>query len=84
MIQAPDGRLFLLTNHPQNNVLIYDPDGTLLSTWTLQMSGAHGLTFHEGHLYICDTSGRVVRATLDGQIVLEASEPGQRRPLQAE
>lgn len=71
MIQVPDGRLFLLTNHNQNNVLIYDTKGALLGTWTLKLSGAHGLTFHDGHLYLCDTSGRVMKTTLDGQIVLE-------------
>ena len=75
MVQAPDGRLFLLTNHKQNNVLIYDVKGALLGHWTLGMSGAHGLTFHEGHLYICDTTGRVVKTTLDGQIVLELPDP---------
>ena len=60
MVQVPDGRLFLLTNHKQNNVLIYDMKGALLGQWTLGMSGAHGLTFHDGHLYICETTGRVV------------------------
>lgn len=30
MIQAPDGRLFLVTDHPKNNVLIYQTDGSLL------------------------------------------------------
>ncbi len=75
MVQVPDGRLFLLTNHRQNNVLIYDVKGALLGQWTLGMSGAHGLTFHDGHLYICETTGRVVKATLDGQIVLELPNP---------
>jgi peptidylamidoglycolate lyase len=75
MVQVPDGRLFLLTNHKQNNVLIYDTKGELLNTWTLGMNGAHGLTYHDGHLYLCDTTGRVVKATLDGRIVLELSAP---------
>ena len=35
MIQATDGRLFLVTDHPKNNVLIYQTDGTLLGQWTL-------------------------------------------------
>ena len=76
MVQAGDGRLFLLTNHKQNNVLIYDAAGTLLGTWTLGLSAAHGLTLNreangQEFLYITDNSGRVVKTTLDGQIMLE-------------
>jgi peptidylamidoglycolate lyase len=77
MVQVPDGRLFLLTNHAANNVLIYDVSGKLLGTWTLGFKAAHGLTFHDGHLYICDTQGRVVKTTLDGKIVLELEHPGK-------
>ncbi len=75
MVQVPDGRLFLLTNHPQNNILIYDTQGALLGTWTLKLGAAHGLTFAGEHLYICDNGGRVVKTTLDGQIVLELPHP---------
>jgi DNA-binding beta-propeller fold protein YncE len=76
MVQAADGRLFLLTNHKQNNILIYNTEGELLQTWTLNMSGAHGLTLHKDtsgkeHLYITDATGRVVKTTLEGQIELE-------------
>lgn len=77
MAQASDGRLFMLTNHAQNNVLIYDVKGALLGTWTLKFGGAHGLTLHreadgKEFLYITDPgSGRVVKATLEGQVVLE-------------
>jgi hypothetical protein len=83
MVQAADGRLFLLTNHKQNNVLIYDVKGALLGTWTLGLSGAHGLTLHseaEGKefLYLTDPgAGRVVKATLDGQTVLELPHPSK-------
>jgi peptidylamidoglycolate lyase len=77
MVQARDGRLFLLTNHKQNNILIYDPQGTLLDTWTLGFNGAHGLSQHQEpdgreFLYVTDTStGRVVKTTLAGAITLE-------------
>lgn len=72
MVQSNDGRLFLLTNHAQNNVLIYDVSGKLLSAWTLGFRGAHGLSIHKGFLYVTDTgTGRVVKATLDGKIELE-------------
>lgn len=76
MIQAGDGRLFLLTNHKQNNILIYNPAGALLGTWTLGLGAAHGLTLNreaDGRefLYVTDNSGRVMKTTLDGQVVLE-------------
>jgi hypothetical protein len=77
MVQAADGRLFLLTNHPKNNVLIYDKSGKVLQNWTLGFKGAHGLTLHRDpagreHLLITDTAtGQVVKTTLDGKIVLE-------------
>ncbi|MCA1964598.1 MAG: hypothetical protein LDL31_11685 [Prosthecobacter sp.] len=77
MAQAADGRLFMLTNHAANNVLVYAVDGTLLETWTLKMAGAHGLTLHRDdagkeHLYLTDPgTGRVVKTTLAGEVVLE-------------
>jgi peptidylamidoglycolate lyase len=83
MVQSGDGRLFLLTNHKQNNILIYDVKGALLRMWTLGLGGAHGLTLHreaEGKefLYITDpSSGRVMKATLDGQLVLELPHPAK-------
>ncbi len=81
MIQAADGRLFLLTNHKQNNILIYETQGKLLDSWTLGFGGAHGLSWHreangKEFLYITDTgAGRVVKTTLAGEIVLELPHP---------
>lgn len=76
MVQVADGRLFLLTNHAQNNVLIFSKAGALVGSWTLQMKGAHGLTLHREqsgteYLYVTDTGGRIAKTTLDGQVVLE-------------
>ncbi|MCP5556768.1 MAG: 6-bladed beta-propeller [Verrucomicrobiaceae bacterium] len=81
MVQASDGRLFLLTNQAKNNVLIYDVAGALLGAWTIGFRGAHGLTLHreaggKEFLYITDASaGRVVKTTLEGEIVLEIEPP---------
>jgi hypothetical protein len=78
MVQAADGCLFLLTNHKQNNVLIYNTAGKLLDAWTLQLGGAHGLSLHRNSLWITDTAtGRVVKTTLDGRIELELPHPAQ-------
>ena len=75
MIQAPDGRLFLLTDHPQNNIIIYDTDGNVQDSWTLNMRGAHGLTIDGEcdvpYLLITDTKGRVVKTDLKGNVLME-------------
>lgn len=67
-------RLFLLTDHPQNNMLVFDLDGKLLDSWTLAFKSAHGLTLareaDEEFLWICDPySATVVKTTLQGQVV---------------
>lgn len=80
MVMDNKGRLFLLTDHQKNNILIYDTSGKLLGSWTLDLAGAHGLSIHEEgeeeFLYITDTaSGRVVKTSLDGKIIMEVAPP---------
>ncbi|WP_373515127.1 6-bladed beta-propeller [Persicitalea sp.] len=80
MVQTRSRRLFMLTDEPKNNILIYDPSGKLLDHWTLNLKGAHGLTLHdeggEEFLYITDiSSGRVIKSTLSGKIVMELKNP---------
>ena len=83
MVQAGDGRLFLLTNEARNNVLIYDVEGALLETWTLKLGGAHGLTLHreadgKEFLYVTDAgAGRVIKTTLAGEVVMELPKAGK-------
>ncbi|MEN3941302.1 hypothetical protein WJU23_08410 [Prosthecobacter sp. SYSU 5D2] len=67
------GRLFVLTDNPQNNILILDPEtGALINQWTARMPGAHGLALvKEGDaevLFITDTVLHEVRKlSLDGK-----------------
>ncbi|GAA4235545.1 peptidylglycine monooxygenase-like protein [Postechiella marina] len=80
MVMDAKKRLFMLTDHPKNNMLIYDKSGKLLNSWTLNLKGAHGLTIHDENgtefLYITDASnGRVLKTTLNGNIVFEFSNP---------
>lgn len=80
MVMDANGRLFMLTDHQKNNILIYDTSGKLLGSWTLDLSGAHGLSIHdeggEEFLYLTDTaSGRVVKTTLGGVIIMELATP---------
>lgn len=59
MVASRDGRLFLLGDHPDNNVLIFDRSGKVLDAWGNHYPAGHGLTiFAEGEeevLFICDT-----------------------------
>ena len=80
MVQAPDGRLFLLTNHTANNVIVYDRSGEVLDSWGDAYPGAHGLTLSEeggeAFLWITDEkTGAVVKHTLDGREVLSLEPP---------
>lgn len=82
MVMNGQGRLYMLTDHPKNNILVYDTSGKLLDHWTLELPGAHGLTIHdEGgdeYLYITDPGlGRVIKSTLDGKIVMELDHPSR-------
>ncbi|NRB64642.1 MAG: 6-bladed beta-propeller, partial [Saprospiraceae bacterium] len=71
MVIDKRGRIFLLTNHTKNNILIYDQSGTLLDYWGTSYPGAHGLTLSEeggeSFLYITDTiRHEVIKTTLAG------------------
>lgn len=75
MVQVRDGGLFLLTDQPKNNILIYNKNGTLAGSWTLNLGGAHGLTLvsekDKEVLWITDTKGRVLKASLEGELLME-------------
>ena len=80
MVQVPDGRLFLLTNHTANNVVIYDRSGKVLDTWGDRYPGAHGLSLAmEGEtpfLWITDEKRhQVYKCTLDGRELLTLDWP---------
>jgi outer membrane protein assembly factor BamB len=80
MVMDKKGRLIMITDEIKNNIIIYSQSGKLLSTWGHEFPGGHGLTlFDEGGeevLFICDPeTGRVVKTTLDGKIVLELPNP---------
>ncbi|MEM9348257.1 MAG: hypothetical protein AAGB26_16740 [Planctomycetota bacterium] len=78
IVQAKDGRIFLLTDHVKNNIVIYEKCACFDSTWTLDFPGAHGLSIvTEGTgkdqrevLYITDIRlGKVVKTTLEGEVL---------------
>ncbi len=80
MVQDSRGRLLMLTNHTQNNVLIYDRSGKVLDTWGHDFPGAHGLTLtqegEEEFLFItCNTRHQVFKTTLDGRVLMTLDYP---------
>jgi hypothetical protein len=80
MVMDKKGRLIMVTDETKNNIIIYDRSGKLITTWGHEFPGGHGLTlFDEGGtevLFICDPeTGRVVKTTLDGKIILELPHP---------
>jgi sugar lactone lactonase YvrE len=85
MVQARDGRIFLLTNHTANNVIIYDQEGALLGKWGKEYPGAHGLTLFteqgEERLFITDHDRhQVYKTTLDGKVLLTLDSPAGTPP----
>jgi hypothetical protein len=48
MVQAGDGRLYLITNHKQNNVLVFDTAGKVVDAWSVGMGAGHGLSLERG------------------------------------
>ena len=82
MIQTKDGRIFLLTNHTKNNVIIYDRGGKLLGKWGTEFPGAHGFTLlvenGEEFFYITDHDRhQFFKTTLDGRILRTWDFPEQ-------
>ena len=80
MVQDKDGRLLLLTNHPKNNIIIYDRSGKVTGKWTLDLPGAHGLTLAdeggEQVLFITDEKlGKVFKTDLNGKVLMELGYP---------
>jgi len=82
MVMDKQGRIIMLTNHVQNNVIIYDQSGKLIEVWGTEFPGAHGLTINEEegieYLYISDNSlHQVIKTTMDGTIVMKLDYPAE-------
>lgn len=80
MVMDSSKRLIMLNNCAKNNVIIYDLQGKILKSWTLNSTTAHGLTIHqEGvkeFLYIClFGTAEVLKTTLEGEVVMRLKTP---------
>jgi hypothetical protein len=58
MVMDSKGRLFMIGDHTNNNILVFDKSGKLLDYWGTQYPGGHGLTLakegSEDFLFIAD------------------------------
>ncbi len=91
MVQVKDGRLFMIGDHWDNQMLVYDVSGTILDSWGSVWPGGHGLTLSdEGDdefLFVTDSGlwktggvsyrqrGRVTKIALDGREIFSISHP---------
>jgi hypothetical protein len=81
MVMDQRDRLFMTTDEPRNNIIVFDTGGKRLGSWSVDCPGAHGLTLWnaggEEFLFVTDPpSGKVVKTTLDGRVLLTISHPG--------
>ncbi|MBI1317975.1 MAG: 6-bladed beta-propeller [Candidatus Hydrogenedens sp.] len=88
MVEDKQGRIILLTNHTQNNVIVYDKAGNFLESWGNKYPGAHGLAIVEEDgkefLFITDHDlHKVFKTTLSGEevMVLDFPEESGLYPL---
>ena len=80
MVCLRNGEMILLTNHPENNIIRFNPDGKVTFSGCQSFPGAHGLTLgyenEEPFLVITDTDLHKVFITdLEGNIKKTFSAP---------
>lgn len=80
MVTDSSGRIYLLTDHTANNIIVYNKEGQLVGKWGTRFTGAHGLEIvKEGKrevLFITDLSlNRVFKTTLEGEVLMELTYP---------
>ena len=81
MVMDAKGRLIMVGDETKNNILIYDKSGKLLDSWGISYAGGHGLSLWnaggEDFLFICDTNGTVIKATLYGRELMRIGHPAK-------
>lgn len=91
MVQVKDGRLFMIGDHWDNQMLVFKPDGTILDSWGSGWPGGHGLTLSNENgaefLFVTDSglwksgsggyrqTGRVTKIDLSGKEIFSISHP---------
>lgn len=81
MATDSQGRILLLTNETQNNILIYSTGGKVQDRWGRNFPGAFGLTVHqegtEDFVYVTDVERhQVYKLSTLGRLALTIDYPG--------
>lgn len=81
MVMDSKGRLIMVGDETENNILIYDKSGKLLDSWGIRYKGGHGLSIWNGNgedfLFICDTEGSVIKTTTNGRELMLIGHPSE-------
>ncbi len=81
MAMDSKGRIFMTTTGADNNnLIVYDKSGKVLSSWGTDFPGAHGLSIwgegQEQFLFITDPeTHKVTKTTLDGSVLMTLNRP---------
>jgi DNA-binding beta-propeller fold protein YncE len=78
VLQVPDGRVFVFQRGPaSHDVTIFGPDEHAIGGWSAAFGTEHGMRLGpDGHLWLTDVGRhRVLKTTLDGEILLELGTP---------
>ena len=91
MVQVKDGRLFMIGDHRDNQMLVFKPDGSIVESWGTVWPGGHGLTLAnengEEFLFVTDSglwksgaaslrqTGRITKIDLTGREIFSISHP---------
>lgn len=81
MVLDTQGRIFMTTTGADNNnLIIYDKSGKVLTSWGTEFPGAHGLSIagegSDQYLLITDpNTHKVHKTTLDGQLIMTLDRP---------
>jgi hypothetical protein len=91
MVQVKDGRLFMIGDHWDHQMMVFKTDGTILESWGSAWPGGHGLSLSrengEERLLVTDSglwkvgaasyrqTGRVTKIDLTGREIFSISHP---------
>ncbi len=91
IVQAPDGRIFMLGDHAERQMLVFDDTGKIIDSWGTTYPGGHGLTLggseSDPYLLLTDAgsvrvggqwvkySGRVAKTDLNGREIFTIGHP---------
>ena len=81
MVQDSRGRLIMVGDEKNDNVLVYDKSGKLIESWSSGLPSGHGLTLWdaggEEFLFITDTTGVITKTDINGKELMRIEHPSK-------